>query len=231
MSCHKVMRFFFRVCVRVCVFLRTHTLSSNTSFCLHPSFPLRRFGVRLGTAARLACSGRFGANSRTSACSRGRGEAPHDALPPHAVHSATCTPTPHCRRVLHSCSSYSSIRIALPVAFYRDQFFTLLFLDLFHTSVMLVEVQTCTTDYRRPSSKILQDLFQVTPKPLNGLALFSTSPLCFDTYARLQKVITSPRHTSTRTDVTYIVTRTVWKKEQMVPSPFFYYFKTFFFNL
>lgn len=163
----------------VSIFLHTHTLSSNTSFCLHPSFPLRRFSVRLGTAALLAFSGQFGANSRTSARSRGRGEAPHHPLPPHAVHSMTCTPTPHCCRVHHSCSSYSSIRIALPIAFYRDQFFTLLFLDLFHTSVMLIEVQTCTTDLSQAKQQNIPGLVPGYTKALKwfGLVQYFTTLL------------------------------------------------------
>lgn len=64
-------------------------------------------------------------------------------------------------------------------------------------------------------------------KVFKWFGLIQYFPLFFDTYARLQKVITSQHHTSIRTDVTCTVTRTVWRKEQMVPGPFFYYLKTF----
>lgn len=53
---------FVCACVYICIYIVTHTLSSNTSFCLHPSFAIRRFSIGLGTVACLAFSSRFRAN-------------------------------------------------------------------------------------------------------------------------------------------------------------------------
>ncbi|KAJ7409941.1 hypothetical protein BTVI_55159 [Pitangus sulphuratus] len=85
--------------------------------------------------------------------------------------------------------------------------------DLSHALVMLLEVQTCTTDPSQAKNQNSPGLVPGRTKVIKRFGLFSTSSLCFDAYARLQKVITSQHHMSRQTDVTYIVTRTVWKRE------------------